>query len=157
MGKNLFTATHIVLLLDENNKFVKFSDFKSVDDFKKFLQENHLTYDPGEGCFISTKDDGCPSYIYICEKAYYDETGYIADWDHKGLTDYFYDHAEEGFTWGEDCESVWFVCGDYNKPEDYYLEKIFNDLKKIDCVEIVLEYYDDYEIEDCEMQYLTKK
>lgn len=37
MKKNLFTSTHIVLLVDENDNFVKFSDFKSVDDFKKFL------------------------------------------------------------------------------------------------------------------------
>lgn len=155
MGKDRFTATHIVLLLDENDKFVKFSDFKSVDDFKKFIKENHLTYDRGEGCFIN--DDGDHSYIYICEKAYFEETGDIADWWHNGLWNFFYDHGEEDFTWVEDCQSEWFVCGDYGNTDNYYLEKIFNDLKKVDGVEIVLEYYDDYEIADCEMRYLTKK
>lgn len=157
MGKNLFTATHIVLLLNEDNNFVKFSDFKSIDDFKKFLQENHLTYDVGEGIFINTNDDKPSSYIYICEKAYYEETGYIADWDHEGLSRYFYDHAEESLTWGEDSESAWFVCGNYDTPEDENLEKIFNDLKAIDGVEIELEFYDDYEFMDCELRYLTKK
>ena len=157
MGKNLFAATHIVLLADKNNNLVKFSDFKTVDDFKKFLNENHLTYDAGEGCFFSTNDDGNTSYIYICEKAYYEETGYIADWNHTGLSNYFYDHAAEGLTWGEDCESAWYVCANYEDTEDENLAKIFNDLKAIDGVEIELEFYDDYEIEDCELRYLTKK
>lgn len=157
MKRNLFTSTHIVLLVDENDNFVKFSDFKSVDDFKKFLQENHLTYDAGEGKFISTNDDGHSSYIYICEKAYYEETGYIADWDHEGLSNYFYDHASEGLTWGEDCESAWYVCANYENMEDESLAKIFNDLKSIDGVEIEIELPDDYEIEDYELRYLTKK
>jgi hypothetical protein len=157
MGKNLFTSTHIVLLADENNNLVKFSDFKSVKDFKKFLKKNHLTYDAGEGCFISTNDDGHTSYIYICEKAYYEETGNIADWDHDGLSNYFYDRAAEGLTWGEDCESAWYVCGNYENTEDENLDKIFNDLKTIDGVEIELEFYDDYDFMDCELRYLTKK
>ena len=157
MGKNLFTSTHIVLLLNEDNNFVKFSDFKSVKDFKKFLKKNHLTYDAGEGCFINTNDGIHTSYIYICEKAYYEETGHIADWDHVGLSNYFYDHAEEGLTWGEDYESAWYVCGNYKNTEDENLAKIFNDLKSIDGVEIELEFPDDYEFLDCELQYLTKK
>lgn len=156
MKRNLFTSTYIVLLIDENDNFVKFSDFKSLKDFKRFLKKNHLTYDAGEGCFISTNDDRS-SYIYICEKAYYEETGYIADWDHTGLSTYFYDNASDGLTWGEDCESAWYVCGNYEDTEDENLAKIFNDLKAIDGVEIELEYYDDCEIEDCELRYLTKK
>ena len=143
--KKTFTTTHIVLLVNEDNNFVKFSDFKSVDDFKKFLQENHLAYDAGEGNFISTNDDDRTSYIYICEKAYYEETGYIADWDHEGLSRYFYDHGEETLTWGEDCESVWFVCGNYDNTDDETLEQIFNDLKLIDDVEIEIEFSEDYE------------
>ena len=157
MKRNLFTSTHIVLLVDENDNFVKFSDFKSVKDFKRFLKKNHLTYDAGEGNFISTNDDDRCSYIYICEKAYYEETGTIADWDHVGLSNYFYDHAAEGLTWGEDCESVWYVCANYEDTEDENLAKIFNDLKAIDGVEIELEFSDDYEFLDCELQYLTKK
>jgi hypothetical protein len=157
MERNIFTATHIVLLADKNNDLVKFSDFKSVDDFKKFLQENHLAYDAGEGNFVSTNGDDRCSYIYICEKAYYEETGNIADWDHTGLSTYFYDYASEGLTWGEDCESVWYVCANYENTEDENLAKIFNDLKAIDGVEIELEFYDDYEFLDCELRYLTKK
>ena len=157
MERNIFTATHIVLLVDENDNFVKFSDFKSVDDFKKFLHENHLAYDAGEGNFVSTNGDDRCSYIYICEKAYYEETGNIADWDHTGLSTYFYDYASEGLTWGEDCESVWYVCGNYEDTEDENLAKIFNDLKAIDGVEIELEFYDDYDFMDCELRYLTKK
>ena len=72
MKSNLFTSTYIVLLIDENDNFVKFSDFKSLKDLKRFLKKNHLTYDAGEGCFISTNDDRS-SYIYICEKAYYEK------------------------------------------------------------------------------------
>jgi hypothetical protein len=128
-----------------------------VDDFKKFLQENHLAYDAGEGNFVSTNGDDRCSYIYICEKAYYEETGNIADWDHTGLSTYFYDYASEGLTWGEDCESVWYVCANYENTEDENLAKIFNDLKAIDGVEIELEFYDDYEFLDCELRYLTKK
>jgi hypothetical protein len=157
MKKNLFTSTHIVLLVDENDNFVKFSDFKSVKDFKRFLNKNNLSYDAGEGRFINTNDDGHSSYIYICEKAYYENTGYIADWEHEGLLNYFYDHASEGLTWGEDSESAWYVCGDYDITEDENIEKIFNDLKSIDGVEIELEFSDDYEFMDCELKYLTKK
>ena len=152
--KKTFTTTHIVLLVNEDNNFVKFSDFKSVDDFKKFLQENHLAYDAGEGNFISTNDDGLTSYIYICEKAYYEETGYIADWDHEGLSRYLYDHGDATLTWGEDCESVWFVCGNYDDTDDENLEKIFNDLKLIDGVEIEVEFSEDFEFED-EAKYYT--
>ena len=48
-------TTYIALLVKEySNNVVKFSDFKSVEDFKKFLQDNHLAYDAGEGNFIST-------------------------------------------------------------------------------------------------------
>ena len=51
-------TTYIALLVNEDNSsVVKFSDFKSVEDFKKFLQDNHLTYDAGEGNFISTDDE----------------------------------------------------------------------------------------------------
>ena len=157
MKRNLFTSTHIVLLVDEDNNFVKFSDFKSVDEFKKFLKENHLAYDVYEGNFISTNDNDRSSYIYICEKAYYEETGNIADWDHEGLKNYFYDNAYGVFTWGEDCESVWFVCGDCDITEDENLEIIFNELKSIDGVEIELEFPDDYDFMDCELKYLTKK
>ena len=57
-------TTYIALLVKEySNNVVKFSDFKSVEDFKKFLQDNHLTYDAGEGNFISTNDDGSTSHI----------------------------------------------------------------------------------------------
>lgn len=141
--KKTFTTTYIALLVNKNNKFVKFSDFKSVDDFKKFLKDNHMTYDAGEGNFINTID-GRLSYIYICEKAYYEETGNIADWDHQELSDYLYDHGDESLTWGEDCESVWFVCGNYDSTDDETLEKIFNDLKMIDCVEIEIEFREGY-------------
>lgn len=139
-------TTYIALLVKEySNNVVKFSDFKSVEDFKKFLQDNHLTYDAGEGNFISTNDDGSTSHICICEKAYYEETGDIADWDHDELSDYLYDHGDKSLTWGEDCESVWFVCGNYDNSEDENLEKIFNDLKMIDGVEIEIEFPEDYE------------
>ena len=90
--KKTFTTTYIAFLINNDNNFVRFSNFKSVDDFKKFLQENRLTYDAGEGNFISTNNDGRSAYVYICEKVYYEETGDIADWDHKGLSNYLYDH-----------------------------------------------------------------
>ena len=143
--KKTFITTYIAFLINEDNNLVRFSNFKSVDDFKKFLQENHLTYDAGEGNFISTNDDGCTSYVYICEKAYYEETGDIADWDHKGLSNYLYDHGDESLTWGEDYESAWYVLGDYDSTVDETLEKIFNDLKLIDDVEVEIEFPEDYE------------
>ena len=143
--KKAFTTTYIAFLINEDNNLVRFSNFKSVDDFKKFLQENHLTYDAGEGNFISTNDDGRTSYVYICEKAYYEETGDIADWDHKGLSNYLYDYGDESLTWGEDYESAWYVLGDYDSTADEILEKIFNDLKLIDDVEVEIEFPEDYE------------
>lgn len=138
-------TTYIALLVKEySNNVVKFSDFKSVEDFKKFLQDNHLTYDAGEGNFISTNDDGYTAHICICEKEYYEENGDIAGWYHEGLSDYLYDHGDESLAWGEDCESVWFVCGNYDSTDDENLEKIFNDLKMIDGVEIEIEFREGY-------------
>ena len=138
-------TTYIALLVKEySNNVVKFSDFKSVEDFKKFLQDNHLTYDAGEGNFISTNNDSYTSHICICEKEYYEENGDIAGWYHEGLSDYLYDHGDESLTWGEDCESVWFVCGNYDSTDDENLEKIFNDLKMIDGVEIEIEFREGY-------------
>ena len=138
--KKTFTTTYIAFLVNRDNNFVRFSNFKTVDDFKKFLQDNHLTYDAGEGNFISTDDDGYTSHICICEKGYYEENGELAGWYHDELSDYLYDHGDESLTWGEDCESVWFVCGNYDNSEDENLEKIFNDLKMIDGVEIEIEF-----------------
>lgn len=155
--KNIFTSTHIVLLTNEENDFVNFSDFKSVDDFKKFLQENHLSYDADEGIFINTNGNDRFSYIHICEKAYYDETGDTAGWDHAGLTNYLNNKLEHEFTWGEEYESAWFVCGDRNNTEDENLEKIFNILKSIDGVEIEIEFSDNYVFIDCELKYIKKK
>lgn len=154
MSKRTFKNTYIVLFGDfDNGKFVKFSKFKTADDFKKYLNKKHLSYDAGEGMFVNENDEDCNSWFCICEKKYYEDTGYIADWDHIILQDYLNDR-ESGITWGEDCESVWFACGSYRKSDDENLEACFNDLKSIDGIEIELElpeYWDMSEIiEDAE-------
>lgn len=154
MSKRTFKNTYIVLFGDfDNGKFVKFSKFKTADDFKKYLNKKHLSYDAGEGMFVNENDEDRNSCFCICEKKYYEDTGYIADWDHIILQDYLNDR-ESGITWGEDCESVWFACGSYRKSDDENLEACFNDLKSIDGIEIELElpeYWDMSEIiEDAE-------
>jgi hypothetical protein len=139
MSKRTFKNTYIVLFGDfDNGKFVKFSKFKTADDFKKYLNKKHLSYDAGEGMFVNENDEDRSSCFCICEKKYYEDTGYIADWDHIILQDYLNDR-ESGITWGEDCESVWFACGSYFKSDDENLEACFNDLKSIDGIEIELE------------------
>ena len=128
-------TTYIALLVNENNNsIVKFSDFKSVEDFKKFLQDHHLTYAAGD----------CWNALVKADKEYYEENGDIAGWYHEGLSDYLYVHGDESLTWGEECESVWFVCGNYDSTDDETLEKIFNDLKMIDGVEIAIEFREGY-------------
>ena len=154
MSKRTFKNTYIVLFGDfDNGKFVKFSKFKTADDFKKHLNKKHLSYDAGEGMFVNENDEDCNSCFCICEKKYYEDTGYIADWDHIILQDYLNDR-ESGITWGEDCESCWFACGSYFKSDDENLEACFNDLKSIDGIEIELELPKDWNmseiIEDAE-------
>ena len=139
MNKRTFKNTYIVLFgAFDSDKFVNFSKFKTVDDFKKHLNKKHLSYDAGEGMFIHEDDEDRNSCFYICEKKYYEDSGCIADWDHVILQDYLNDR-ESGITWGEDCESVWFACGSYFKSDDENLEALFNDLKAIDGIEIELE------------------
>lgn len=139
MSKRTFKNTYIVLFgAFDSDKFVNFSKFKTVDDFKKHLNKKHLSYDAGEGMFIHEDDEDRNSCFYICEKKYYEDAGCIADWDHVILQDYLNDR-ESGITWGEDCESVWFACGSYFKSDDENLEALFNDLKAIDGIEIELE------------------
>ena len=139
MNKRTFKNTYIVLFGSfDSDKFVKFSKFKTVDDFKKHLNKKHLSYDAGDGMFVNENDEDYNSCFYICEKKYYEDTGCIADWDHVILQDHLNDR-ESGITWGEDCESVWFACGSYFKSDDENLEALFNDLKSIDGIEIELE------------------
>ncbi len=139
MSKRTFKNTYIVLFgAFDSDKFVNFSKFKTVDDFKKHLNKKHLSYDAGEGMFIHEDDEDRNSCFYICEKKYYEDIGCIADWDHVILQDYLNDR-KSGIVWSEDCESVWFACGRYDMTEDENLEAIFNDLKAIDGIEIELE------------------
>ena len=141
--KKTFTTTHIVLIGTNLDSIVKFSDFKSVDDFKNYLNENELRYDMEDGVFVSDNYDIAPA-IFICEKEYYDKEGYLADWDHCGLSDYL-NNRESGITWSEESESVWSAYGSSLYTESENVEKIFNDLKAIDGVEIEIELDDDYE------------
>ena len=139
MSNRTFKNTYIVLFGDfDNGKFVKFSNFKTLDDFKKYLDKKHLFYDAGEGVFINEIDEDYNPCFCICEKKYYEDTGHIADWDHIILQDYLNDR-ESGITWGEECESAWFACGTFFKSDEENLEACFNDLKSIDGIEIELE------------------
>ena len=154
MSKRTFKNTYIVLFGDfDNGKFVKFSNFKTVDDFKKHLNKKHLFYDAGEGVFVNENDEDCNSSFCICEKKYYEDTGYIADWHHVILEDHLNDR-ESGITWGEDCESVWFACGSCFKSDDENLEALFNDLKSIDGIEIELELPKDWNLSELVEEYL---
>ena len=145
MSKNTFKNTYIVLFGDfDNGKFVEFSQFKTVDDFKKYLNKKHLCYDTCGGGFIGKC---CYACFYICEKKYYEDTEHIADWHHAILEDHLNDR-KSGITWGEDCESAWFACGDCCKSDDENLEACFNDLKSIDGIEIELELPKDWNISE---------
>ena len=137
------TFTHIVLIGTNLDSIVKFSDFETVEDFKNYLNENGLRYDMEDGVFVSDNDDIAPA-IYICEKAYYEKNGYLADWDHCGLSDYL-NNRESGITWSEESESVWSAYGSSLYTESENVEKIFSDLKAIDGVEIEIELDEDYE------------
>ena len=139
MSKRTFKNTYIVLFgAFDCDRFVKFSKFNTVDDFKKHLNKKHLSYDDGDGIFIHEDDEDKNSCFYICEKKYYKDTGCIADWDHTELSD-FLNNRGSNIAYGEDCESTWFACGRYDMTEDENLEAIFNDLKSIDGIEIELE------------------
>ena len=139
MSKRTFKNTYIVLFgAFDSDKFVKFSKFKTVEDFKKHLNKKHLSYDAGEGIFIHEDDEDRDSCFYICEKKYYEDTGCIADWDHVILQDYL-NARQCDIAWAEDCESTWFACGRYDLTAYENLEAIFNDLKSIDGIEIELE------------------
>ena len=154
MSKRTFKNTYIVLFGDfDNGKFVKFSNFKTVDDFKKHLNKKHLYYDAGDGVFINENGEDCNSCFCICEKKYYEDTGCIADWHHVILEDHL-NNRESGITWGEDCESAWFACGSYFKSDDENLEACFNDLKSIDGIEIELELPKDWCLAEIVAEYL---
>ena len=155
MKAKKFTATYIALFGYDLENCVRFSKFKTVDEFKTYLKDNNLKYDVGNGEFNNTEDVDLNPSILICEKAYYEKTGVLADWDHVGLYNYL-NNRLSGIAWVEDCESIWVSCGRYELSDDENIELIFNDIKSFDCVEIELEYdEDDFEME--EMKYTTPK
>lgn len=139
MNKRTFKNTYIVLFgAFDSDKFVEFSKFETVEDFKNYLDKKCLSYDDGDGIFIHEDDEELNSCFYICEKSYYEDTGYVADWYHVEFEDFLNNRGSK-VTYGEDGESVWYAVGRYDMTEDENLEAIFNDLKAIDGVEIEID------------------
>jgi hypothetical protein len=142
METNKNHTTHIVTFYNDNNdEFTKFSDFKTVEEFKNFLNENNLTYSDELGYFVD--DDENEYYINICEKSYFDENDCVADWDHPATSDYL-NNKNTGVTWSEEMESSWSAFVDSDNYDEI-IEAIFNDLKEIDGVEIELDYSEGYD------------
>lgn len=147
MSKRTFKNTYIVLFgAFDSDKFVRFSKFETVEDFKKYLDKKCLSYDDGDGIFIHEDDEDKNSCFYICEKKYYEDTGYVADWYHVEFEDFLNNRGSK-VTYGEDGESVWYAVGRYDMTEDENLEAIFNDLKAIDGIEIEIDahFISDYD------------
>ena len=70
MSKRTFKNTYIVLFgAFDSDKFVRFSKFETVEDFKKYLDKKCLSYDDGDGIFIHEDDEELNSCFYICEKS----------------------------------------------------------------------------------------
>ena len=162
------STTNIVLIGTDFNNLVKFSDFKSVEDFKSYLNDNNFTYNEEEGRYINEIDD-IVAHIFICEKEYYENTGHLSEWCHLGTQMYL--NRLSKISWDEESESVWNVyVRSYSKltTADEIAEGIFNDLKAIDCIEIelvcpddkddypynVYKYQDDGEYQGDEYEYL---
>ena len=121
-----FKNTYQVSIVDPGCAELEFNlaDYNTFEEFAKVLKAHKVKWDKEEGCFICNGDDENLSFV-ISEKEY----GCVADWCHPELESYMRENLYDG--WGEDGDSVFFA------PE-LKLKDAFNQLKKIDGVEIEL-------------------
>jgi len=121
-----FKNTYEVWVMNPGDCHIEFQ-LSNYDTFKEFAEElksHRIKWNKDEGCFnYRGEEEGL--FFVISEKDY----GAIADWCHGELEEYMNKHLSEN--WSEDAESTFFAPG-------LELEDAFNQLKKIDGVELEL-------------------
>lgn len=121
-----FKNTYEVCVMNPGDCDIEFrlSDYDTFEEFAKELKSHRIEWNKDEGCFTyKGEDEGL--FFVISEKDY--DT--ITDWCHPELEKYMNKHLSKN--WSEDMESVFFAPG-------LELEDAFNQLKKIDDVELEL-------------------
>ena len=121
-----FENTYEVWVMNPGDCHIEFqlSDYDTFEEFAKELKSHRIKWNKDEGCFTYRGvDEGL--FFVISEKDY----SAIADWHHGELEEYMNKHLSEN--WSEDAESTFFAPG-------LELEDAFNQLKKIDGVELGL-------------------
>ena len=121
-----FKNTYDVWVMNPGDCDIEFRlrDYDTFEEFAKELKAHKIKWDKYEGCFAYRgEDEGL--FFVISEKDY----GAIADWCHPELATYMQENLYKD--WFEDDDSVFFAPG-------LELEDAFNQLKKIDGVELEL-------------------
>lgn len=121
-----FKNTYSVCVMNPGDYDIEFqlSDYNTFEEFDKELKSHRIKWDKHQGCF-NYKGDDEGLFFVISEKDY----GATADWCHPELQAYMQKKLYKD--WFEDAESVFFAPG-------LELEDAFNQLKKIDGVELEL-------------------
>lgn len=121
-----FKNTYQVSIVNPGCAELEFNlaDYNTFEEFSKALKSHKVKWDKGEGCFICGDDDESLFFV-ISEKEY----ECVADWCHPELEAYIQENLHKD--WFEDDDSV-FVAPDLK------LKDAFNQLKKIDGVELEL-------------------
>lgn len=121
-----FKNTYRVTIVDPSCAELEFNlaDYDTFEEFAKVLKAHKVKWDKEEGCFICNGDDENLFFV-ISEKEY----GCVADWCHPELEAYIQENLCKD--WFEEDDSV-FVAPDLK------LKDAFNQLKKIDGVELEL-------------------
>lgn len=121
-----FKNTYVISVLNPGDCDIEFQlcDYDTFEEFAKELKAHKIKWDKYEGCFTyKGEDEGL--FFVISEKDY----GATADWCHPELATYMQENLYKD--WFEDDDSVFFAPG-------LELEDAFNQLKKIDGVELEL-------------------
>lgn len=119
-----FKNTYEVWVMNPGDCHIEFrlSDYDTFEEFAKELKSHRIKWNKYEGCFTYRgEEEGL--FFVISEKDY----GAIADWCHPELATYMQEKLYKD--WFEDDDSVFFAPG-------LELEDAFNQLKKIDGVEL---------------------
>lgn len=121
-----FKNTYEVCVLNPSDCDIelRLSDYNTFKEFAKELKSHGIKWDKGEGCFTG-RDEDEGLFFVISEKDY----GATADWCHPELETYIQENLHKD--WFEEDDSVFFA-------PDLKLEDAFNQLKKIDGVELEL-------------------